>query len=87
MNLKKKIIVEDMVWIFLIGLTLASFEFVDGMHGWQYVSALVILIAMFKIRLVVMHFMEIKNAPLPLRLILEAWVAIVGGGVLAFQVL
>jgi hypothetical protein len=32
------------------------------------------LIAAFKARLVLLHFMELRHAPLPWRLLMEAWV-------------
>lgn len=85
--MKKGILIEDVVWIVLVLLTILSYEFVDGLHEWAYLSVAVIIIAMFKIRLVVMHFMEIKHAPLPLRLVLECWMLVVGGGVLYFQLI
>ncbi|WP_404810245.1 cytochrome C oxidase subunit IV family protein [Zhongshania marina] len=36
-------------------------------------TIILILIAFFKVRLVIMHFMEIRTAPLPLKLLCEAW--------------
>ncbi|MEX1670947.1 cytochrome C oxidase subunit IV family protein [Zhongshania guokunii] len=37
------------------------------------IPAVMLLIAFFKTRLVIMHFMEVNHAPLPLRIIGEAW--------------
>lgn len=85
--MKKNILTEDVVWLVLLALTVLSYEFVDGLHEWKYLSAAVLVIAMFKIRLVVMHFMEIKHAPFPLRAVLEAWMLVVGGGMVIYQLI
>jgi hypothetical protein len=45
------------------------------------VSALIV-IAFIKIRLVILYFMNIRAAPWPLRLLLEAWVFGIGDAVL-----
>ncbi len=37
------------------------------------IPALMLLIAFFKTRLVIMHFMEVNHAPMALRLAGEAW--------------
>lgn len=37
------------------------------------IPALMLLIAFFKTRLVIMHFMEVNHAPVVLRLVGEAW--------------
>lgn len=34
----------------------------------------IIVIAAYKVRLVLLYFMELRHAPLPLRLLFEAWV-------------
>lgn len=39
-------------------------------------------IAAFKIRLVLIHFMDLKEAPWPLRMVFEAWTAVVTLGIL-----
>ena len=38
-------------------------------------TAAIIIIAAVKIRLVLMHFMELRTAPLPWRLVFEIWLA------------
>lgn len=44
----------------------------------------IVVLAALKVRYVILDFMEIRNAPIPLRTILEAWPVIVGIGILAF---
>ena len=46
-----------------------------------------LLVAFFKVRLVIMYFMEIREAPLPLKLACEGWVAVTCGAVLGFYLL
>lgn len=41
----------------------------------------IFLIAAFKVRLVLLHFMELRHAPVPLRLVFEAWVLVVTAAV------
>jgi len=43
----------------------------------------VVLIAYLKVRLVFLDFMELRAAPLALRLSVEAWAALVCGAVIA----
>jgi len=45
------------------------------------------LIAMIKVRLVILYFMEVRTAPLPLRLICETWVIAVGAVIIGFYLL
>ena len=43
----------------------------------QLTTTGLLVLAFFKVRLVIMHFMEVATAPLVLRLIFEAWLLIV----------
>lgn len=71
-------------WGVLVALTLLSFE-----GGLQWLgqagvaTALVIVIALVKIRTVILHFMEVGEAPWALRAPLEAWVVALGAALLA----
>ncbi|WP_010229118.1 MULTISPECIES: cytochrome C oxidase subunit IV family protein [unclassified Pseudonocardia] len=47
--------------------------------GSTLVGALVLLIAMVKVRLVGMHFMELDRAPVLLRLAFEGYVVVLAG--------
>ncbi|WP_159979105.1 MULTISPECIES: cytochrome C oxidase subunit IV family protein [unclassified Novosphingobium] len=66
-------------WAVLVALTLLSFE-----SGLQWLgqagagTALVIVIALVKIRTVVLHFMDVREAPWALRAPLEIWVIALG---------
>ncbi|MGH7965266.1 MAG: cytochrome C oxidase subunit IV family protein [Candidatus Binatia bacterium] len=46
-----------------------------------------LLVAFFKVRLVILYFMEIRDAPLPLKLACEGWVIVTCGAVLGFYLL
>ena len=72
------------VWLFLAVLTGASWVLGDGYDPaspemFKVFSISLLVLAFFKIRLVVMHFMEVGHAPLVLRLILESWIVLVFG--------
>ena len=47
-------------------------------------TIVMMLVAFFKVRLVIMHFMEVRDAPLPLRLACEGWVIVTCSAVLGF---
>jgi hypothetical protein len=68
------------VWAFLC---LLSFSSVMVSGGVSHAAAgslgtlsasMVLVIAFLKVRMVVMHFMEVGHSPLPLRLAFEAWI-------------
>ena len=67
-----------LVWIVLLVLTIFSGVLADtdsspvGLS--KNATAITLLaIAFFKVRLVIIHFMEIGHAAFPLRLVLETW--------------
>lgn len=66
------------VWIALLVLTFVSGFLADGMLGMSNSTAAIILlaIAFLKVRLVIIHFMEIGHAAMPLRIALETWILI-----------
>lgn len=47
----------------------------------KWSTAAIFVIAAIKVRMVLMHFMELNHAPTPVRLVFEAWVAVVTIGV------
>lgn len=62
------------IWLVLLAATLAAWWIADR----QAVSAplattAALLAAAFKVRLVLMHFMELRHAPLRWRALFEAW--------------
>lgn len=70
-------------WIVLLVLTLLSFE--SGVQWFDQagiVTAIVIIIALVKIRVIILSFMEVSEAPWLLRAPLELWVFALGGAIL-----
>lgn len=67
------------IWIAMMALTLSSFA---ASGSWfshaEFGSASIIVLALIKVRFVVMDFMEVRHAPWLLRLILEVWIVCVG---------
>ena len=76
-----------LVWAALLALTLLSFESAWG-TGWlrspHVLIAVVIGVAMLKVRIVVLHFMEVRHAPWGLRAPLEVWIVALAVGILGF---
>ena len=68
--------VWSLVWALLIALTFASFlvgieQSVDAANA---AAVAIVGLALFKVRLIGIHFMDLRVAPLPLRLIFEGYV-------------
>jgi len=66
------------VWFVLVAATLIAWWFGDNAarepgQSVLWTSITLIAIAFFKVRLVIRHFMEVKNGPWQLRLICELW--------------
>lgn len=73
------------IWILLILATALSWEFGHGLgfgSYHHYATVTVVLIAFIKVRFVFLDFMELRTAPLPLRLAFEAWTVLVGGAII-----
>lgn len=71
---------ETVAWLVLAGLTGISWftgnEYaIVSVESYKYITMGLLVLAFFKIRLVVMYFMEIGNAPIPLKAIFEVWIA------------
>lgn len=76
------------VWLLLVVITCISWGLADGYQAvditeGRLVSSLLIVLAFFKARLVIMHFMEIAAAPLALRAVFELWCVFVCFAILA----
>lgn len=75
------------VWIFLVAATVVSWAlgtdhgFVDNQTA---ASITILVVAFVKVRFVGLYFMELKDAPIPLRLMLEAWCLVVCALTLGF---
>ena len=69
------------IWLALVGLTFVSLFLGErgspSAASYSLVLGLIVL-ACVKVRMVILHFMEIKEAPLLLRGVLEFWVVGVG---------
>lgn len=74
----------SIVWTALILATVLSWwSGTDhGIDDRELASVLVLIVAFIKIRLIGLHFMDLRDAPLGLRGIFEAWCLVVCSGVL-----
>jgi cytochrome c oxidase subunit IV len=74
------------VWVLLIAATGLSWEFGHGLGvggSYRLATTAVVLIAFIKVRFIFLDFMELRTAPLPLRLTFEGWSIIVCGTIMA----
>jgi len=60
-------------WLVLLAATLLSWESAQSSGDYRLASAVVLLIAFLKARLIGLEFMELRTAPRVLRSIFEAW--------------
>ena len=69
------------VWSLLIGATLLSWWLGTdhGVGDHTLATLVVIAVAFFKVRCVGLYFMELRHAPVALRLVFEAYVVVVCG--------
>ncbi len=70
-----------LVWALLLALTFGSF-LVGIEQGAGFASAgaaILVGLALFKVRLIGIHFMDLRVAPLPLRALFEGYVLVVFG--------
>jgi caa(3)-type oxidase subunit IV len=68
----------SIVWLVLIAATLISWKVGTdhGVHA-HLATVIVLLVAFIKVRLVGLYFMELRESPLPLRLIFEGYCVVV----------
>ena len=76
------------VWLLLAALTAFAWWLgLDGAGGdgreARPLAVALIALAFSKVRLVILHFMEIRHAPTPVRMVFEAWVIMVCATVIA----
>lgn len=72
-----------LVWLVLMLATVATTWWLSKDWFSPLVGTVAIfLIAAFKVRLVLLYFMELRHAPLPWRLLFEAWVLVATAAVL-----
>jgi caa(3)-type oxidase subunit IV len=77
--------VADVVWLSLLTATLAGWWLAEHQGAARWTVPLIMLIAAAKARAVVLHFMELKAAPLIWRLVFEAWVLLNAGMVVGLH--
>jgi hypothetical protein len=71
------------VWLLLVLATVCSlslFEISRLEDAHRYVSVAVLVIAAVKVRFIGLDFMEVRHSPLPLRIVFEAWLFAITGG-------
>lgn len=78
------------IWALLIAMTLVTWWMGTdhGVEDVQVASVLILLLAFFKVRFVGLYFMELREAPVPLRAIFETWcVAVCAAVVVMYLIL
>lgn len=66
-----------LIWLLLMAATiLTTWGLTKDAFAAKLATISIMLIAAFKVRLVLLHFMELRHAPVPLRLLFEAWVLV-----------
>jgi heme/copper-type cytochrome/quinol oxidase subunit 4 len=77
----------SVVWAVLMVATCTSTWWLshDGVNA-RVGTAAILLIAAFKVRLVMLHFMELRNAPLWWRFVYETWLLVCTAVILAIYV-
>lgn len=80
------------VWLLLALLTGVTWYLADGYASndhsiYRYITMSLFVLAFFKVRLVIMHFMEIATAPLALRALFETWVVVICCVVITFYLI
>jgi Prokaryotic Cytochrome C oxidase subunit IV len=70
------------IWLLLVAATAFSvglFEAFNLANPSRYVGLAVIAIAFVKVRFIGLDFMELRHAPIPLRLAFEVWLLVIAG--------
>jgi hypothetical protein len=73
-----------LVWAALVGITLVSWWLGVryGLDEERIAAVALMILGYVKVRLIGLHFMELRDAPRWLRLLFEAWCGAACGGVL-----
>lgn len=74
-----------LIWFVLVAATALSWEVGHGfgLHGARQAGIAIIVVAFIKVRFVLLDFMEVRHAPLPMRAAAEVWVVGVCGVLVA----
>jgi hypothetical protein len=88
---KTNFIAITVVWLILMiatgmSLTMRDVHF-PGYLPITVLSVGLFVVALVKVRFVILYFMELRHAPLALRLAGEAWVVLVGTGMIGMYLL
>lgn len=76
------------IWLILVAATSISFvAFKEVLHSPAGITLLIVGLAYFKARLVLLDFMELRHAPVAWRLAFEIWLAAASLLILAFCLL
>ena len=80
---------ETVVWFVLVCATLVSWATGTdhGISDHRIGTAVILVVAFTKVRLVGLYFMELRAAPTPLRLVFEAYCLVVLVGMLGMYLL
>lgn len=77
---KSSLVKDLVVWLGLVVFTLISFILGQNQAiSTEQATAIIILVSFVKIRLVIRYFMEVKYAPLLLKLAMDVWCLAVCG--------
>lgn len=71
----------SLIWGLLILATLAAYSLGHGTAvgvSLRSATVVIIVIAFIKVRYVMLEFMELRCAPLALRMLAEAWIVLIG---------
>ena len=71
----------DFAWLALVAATVGSWWLAEHRGAGAWTVSLVMSVAVFKVRLVLLHFMELNLAPRAWRLAFDAW-TLVGVGLI-----
>lgn len=66
------------IWLALCALTVGAFAAGETHSNGHWALIAVVVAALVKVRFVILDFMEVRTAPLALRLVLEGWLVVLG---------
>lgn len=68
-----------LIWGLLVGATVLSWEFGHGIgfSEARHAGIAILIVAMVKVRLVILDFMEVRHAPIYMRIAGEAYCAVI----------
>lgn len=77
-----------LAWLVLAGITLIAWQIgarhgAAPMHPDGAVAVSAIAITLLKVRVIMREFMEVRNAPIRLQRVTDAWLALFGAAMLA----